>query len=66
MEAIKRYTISEAADLLSVSTSSLRRWEREGRVTPDRTPGGDRRYTAEQIEALRNPYTQSATQGSAT
>lgn len=55
MEEMKRYTISQAAAQLGVSISSLRRWETEGRITPERTPGNDRRYTQEQIEQLRNP-----------
>lgn len=55
MEEMKRYTISQAAAQLGVSTSSLRRWEAEGKVTPERTPGNDRRYTQEQINQLRNP-----------
>ncbi len=41
----KMVTISEAAQFLGVSTQTLRRWEREGRLLPDeRTPGGQRRY----------------------
>jgi excisionase family DNA binding protein len=38
-------SISEAAKVLGVSESTLRRWEREGRLNPDeRTAGGQRRY----------------------
>lgn len=55
MEEMKRYTISQAAAQLGVSISSLRRWEAEGKVAPERTPGNDRRYTQEQIDQLRNP-----------
>jgi len=37
--------IREAAEALGVSTQTLRRWEREGRLLPDeRTAGGRRRY----------------------
>lgn len=43
-------TISEAADWLGVSTQTLRRWEREGRITPpQRTEGGQRRYDLSQL-----------------
>jgi putative resolvase len=38
-------TIGEAAEALGVSVPTLRRWEAEGRLTPDeRTAGGQRRY----------------------
>ena len=40
-------SISEAALILGVSASTLRRWEREGLFHADlRTPGGHRRYSA--------------------
>jgi putative resolvase len=37
-------TIHEAAQVLGVSISTLRRWEREGKLIPEHTPGGHRRY----------------------
>ncbi|PWI58415.1 IS607 family transposase [Sulfoacidibacillus thermotolerans] len=38
-------TIGEASKILGVSISTLRRWEKEGRLQPDEiTPGGHRRY----------------------
>lgn len=43
------YAISKAADKLGVSVSTLRRWEREGKLIPERTAGGQRRYTAKQL-----------------
>lgn len=36
--------IGEAAKVLGVSITTLRRWEAEGRLIPNRTPGGHRRY----------------------
>ncbi|WP_155850525.1 IS607 family transposase [Chthonomonas calidirosea] len=40
----KMVSIHEAAEFLSVSAQTLRRWEREGKLLPDeRTPGGRRR-----------------------
>ncbi len=36
--------IREAAQALGVSISTLRRWEREGKLIPEHTPGGHRRY----------------------
>ena len=35
---------SDAAYLLGVSTDTLRRWEKEGKITSSRTEGGHRRY----------------------
>ena len=37
-------SIKSASDLLGVSTKTLRRWEKEGKITPTRTEGGHRRY----------------------
>ena len=37
-------TIGEAARILGISISTLRRWEREGKITPARTEGKHRRY----------------------
>lgn len=47
------YTIGQAAQQLGVSTDTLRRWESEGRTRPARTLKGHRRYTDEDIDALR-------------
>ncbi len=44
-------SIQEAADLLGVSTNTLRRWEAEGKITSERTVGGHRRY---QVSDLLN------------
>jgi putative resolvase len=38
------YTIKEYAKVLGVSTSTLRRWESEGKITSERTVGNHRRY----------------------
>ncbi len=53
----KFLTIKEASKLLGVSTSTLRRWECEGRLIPDeRTKGNQRRYMLSSIrpEMVRN------------
>ena len=44
-----RYSISRAADHLRVSPSTLRRWEACGKLVPERTAGGQRRYSASQL-----------------
>ena len=36
----KLYTPSEAARILGISISTLRRWEREGKIRTVRTAGG--------------------------
>lgn len=51
-EADQRIPVGEAARILGVSITTLRRWEREGRITPGRTPGGQRRYSIADVEAL--------------
>lgn len=40
----KYVSITSAATALGVSASTLRRWESSGKITPDRTKGGQRRY----------------------
>jgi len=51
----KLLSISEAAKVLGVSESTLRRWEREGRLLPDeRTEGGQRRYKLSSIHPQMN------------
>lgn len=54
----KFVSIGTAAQALGVSTSTLRRWEASGRLTPVRTEGGQRRYD---LAALR-PETQGSAQ----
>ena len=48
----KLYSISQAAKELGVATSTLRRWEYEGKLIPQRTQGNQRRYSAEQIMGM--------------
>lgn len=46
----KLLTIKQAASILGVSTSTLRRWEKEKRLIPDeRTEGNQRRYLLSSI-----------------
>ena len=47
------YGIGEVARLTGVSQGLLRLWEREGLISPQRTPGGHRFYTAADVERLR-------------
>lgn len=41
---MSRISISEAAKLKGVSVSTLRRWEADGKLVPERTESGHRRY----------------------
>src|SRR3990167_9621086 len=46
----KLYSIGQAAKLLGVSASTLRRWETEKRLVPERTEGGQCRYWLSQFK----------------
>ncbi|MFP4409866.1 RNA-guided endonuclease TnpB family protein [Coleofasciculus sp.] len=43
-------TPKQAAKVLGVHVSSLRRWESQGKLKTIRTPGGQRRYDLEEVE----------------
>jgi MerR family transcriptional regulator/heat shock protein HspR len=47
------YVISVAAQLSGLHPQTLRQYDRLGLVSPDRTPGRGRRYSARDIELLR-------------
>ena len=47
------YVISVAAELAGMHPQTLRIYERRGLVQPQRTQGGNRRYSDEDIERLR-------------
>jgi molybdopterin-binding protein len=46
------YRIGEAAEMLGVRVETLRRWEREGKLTTERTPGGQRLVPAVEVARL--------------
>lgn len=46
------FAISVAADMVSMQIQNLRVYERRGLVAPDRTPGGSRLYSPDDIERL--------------
>jgi excisionase family DNA binding protein len=46
----KMISISEAANVLGVSVTTLRRWEKEGKLLSDRTHSGHRRYSLSKIK----------------
>ena len=47
------YGISIAAELSGVAVQSLRLYERHGLLTPSRSDGGTRRYSADDLTRLR-------------
>jgi DNA-binding transcriptional MerR regulator len=47
------YGISVAAELSGIAVQSLRLYERHGLLTPARSEGGTRRYSAEDLARLR-------------
>lgn len=47
------FAISVAAELAGLHPQTLRVYEREGLVDPERSPGGTRRYSAHDVERLR-------------
>lgn len=48
-----KLTISDAAKLKGVSTDTLRRWEEEGKLMPERTSGGHRRYELAELLGVK-------------
>ena len=46
------YRIGEAAKALGVRVETLRRWEREGKLRVERTPGGQRTVPASEVARL--------------
>lgn len=47
------YGISVAAELAGMGSQNLRLYERRGLLEPDRTEGGTRRYSSDDVERLR-------------
>jgi DNA-binding transcriptional MerR regulator/quercetin dioxygenase-like cupin family protein len=58
-----RYKVAEAARLTGVSASTLRLWELQGLIEPDRTEGGQRTYTERHLDQLKRIQWQRAEQG---
>ncbi|MGH3954487.1 MAG: MerR family DNA-binding transcriptional regulator [Mycobacterium sp.] len=45
-------SVGEAATLLGISTDTLKRWEKAGRIKSLRTPTNHRRYRLSEVDAL--------------
>ncbi|WP_435768505.1 MerR family transcriptional regulator [Nocardioides sp. SYSU DS0651] len=52
--ALPFYTIGQVAEVLGVQPAALRRIEEQGLVRPDRSGGGQRRYSRAEVERLRD------------
>jgi excisionase family DNA binding protein len=66
MEANQRFlNVSDAAHFLGVSAASLRKWSDQGIVQVYRTPGGQRRYSPEDLEKFLASMRQPALGGPA-
>ena len=50
---MSKLTIAEAAKLKGVSASTLRRWEAEGKLIPERTANGHRRYDMAELLGIK-------------
>lgn len=48
----RSYTPGEVATLFAVDVRSVRRWAVEGKLSFFRTPGGARRYYADEIDRM--------------
>ena len=46
------FTSSQAATYLGVSLATVRRWSNDGHLRGYRTPGGQRRFSREQLDAF--------------
>ena len=46
--------ISQAAKILGISKDTLRRWEKAGKITSNRTPSGYRVYNVSSLEKIKN------------
>ncbi|NEQ97666.1 MAG: IS607 family transposase [Cyanothece sp. SIO2G6] len=51
---MSKISVTEAAKLLGVTTKTLYRWEQEGKLVPERTKGGHRRYDVAQVLGLEH------------
>ena len=54
-------SIGQAAKYLGISRDTLRRWEKKGKISPQRSPTDRRYYTKEQLdESITKPKKQAS------
>ncbi|KAA0018942.1 heat shock protein transcriptional repressor HspR [Antrihabitans cavernicola] len=63
MESEEVFVISVAAELAGMHAQTLRTYDRLGLVTPQRTSGGGRRYSARDVALLREVQRLSQDEG---
>jgi DNA-binding transcriptional MerR regulator/quercetin dioxygenase-like cupin family protein len=63
MAGATKYKVAEAARLTGVSPSTLRLWELQGLIEPERTQGGQRCYRDHHLDQLKRIRWQRAEQG---
>jgi len=51
--ALPLYTVGQVAQLLGIQPAALRRLDDQDIVRPDRSDGGQRRYSRDEVERLR-------------
>jgi len=56
---MRKFSIKKAAELIGVDTTTLRRWEKENKITAYRLPSGHRRYTEAEILRIVGQATKS-------
>jgi putative resolvase len=49
----KLYSLQEACEFLGVSPSTIRRWEKAGKIRCVKTPGGHRRVPESEIQRIQ-------------
>jgi len=49
-----KISINKASEQVGVSINTLRRWEKEGKITSERTKGGHRRYDNNSLSGVIN------------
>lgn len=60
---MSKISVSEASKLLGVSTKTLYRWEEQGKLKPERTRGGHRRYDVAQLLGIEHGERQTIAYG---
>ena len=45
--------ISKAAEILGVSIDTVRRWEKAGKITAERSEGGHRLFSVDKLETYK-------------
>lgn len=51
------FTSSQAASYLGVSLATVRRWNNDGHLHGSRTPGGQRRFSRDQLDGFLRSLT---------